>query len=153
MAKADILDRVAADLAVGHTHPAIQRLASLVADHPTDLDLRSRLAAAYRSTGNSVEAGRWDYLSPLADPADLSAFERAFPRPAARLRELRWPPTGGHPATEFARQRLTALLAAVPQAGPTGRRRATTTGLLLAGTLAALLAVVGAITVAQWIVG
>src|SRR5438067_7684959 len=105
MGKADVLDRVATDLARGHTTPAIQRLSSLVAAHPTDLDLRRRLAGAQRLVGNLVAAGRWGYLDADAEPAETAAFERAYPSPAQRLRELRWPPRG-QAATDFARTRL-----------------------------------------------
>jgi hypothetical protein len=154
MGKADVLDRVSADLARGHTTPAIQRLSSLIAAHPTDLDLRRRLAGAQRMVGNLIEAGRWGYLYADADPAETAAFERAYPSPGHRLRELRWPP-GGHAATDFARARLAAL----------GADRANTTALppvprwvrsrtfLIAVLAAAPFAVLGAITVVQWIAG
>src|SRR5262249_6282646 len=122
MGKADVLDRVAADLARGHTTPAIQRLSSLVAAHPTDLDLRRRLAAAQRMVGNVVEAGRWGYLTPDTALAETLAFERASPSPERRLRALRWPPRG-HAATDFARGRLAELGAdRVPAPAPRTRR-------------------------------
>src|SRR2546430_9545685 len=114
MAKADVLDRVAADLACGYTAPAIQRLASLVHAHPTDLDLRRRLAAVHRMVGNRVEAGRWGYLHADADPAETEAFERAYPSVGRRRRELHWP-AHGQAATEFARSRLAGL---DPEAAP-----------------------------------
>ena len=38
MAKSNLMDRVAHDLAKGHTHPAKQRLHSLIAAHPNDLE-------------------------------------------------------------------------------------------------------------------
>jgi hypothetical protein len=91
MSKPDVLDRVSADLAFGHTQPAIQRLSSLVAADPTDLDLRRRLARLHRMVGNRIEAGRWDYLTPGAGAAEVAAFERAFPSPSSRLAALRWP--------------------------------------------------------------
>src|SRR5690606_30889892 len=75
MGKAEVLNRVAADLARGSTHRAIQRLSGLVAAYPTDLDLRRRLAAAYRRAGNRIQAGRWDYLTIGADRRDTAAFE------------------------------------------------------------------------------
>jgi hypothetical protein len=159
MAKADVLDRVAADLSRGHTQPAIQRLGSLVAAHPTDLDLRRRLAAVHRMVGNQVEAGRWSYLNADADPAEVLAFERAYPSPAARLRELRWPAQEGHAATEFARDRLAALGSAV---GPATsrlvpvddqRRPASRRYRWIAVIVALPFAVLGAVTVVQWIVG
>lgn len=123
MAKTYVLDRVAADLARGFTHPAIQRLSSLVAEHPNDLDLRRRLAALHRRVGNRIQAGRWDYLTIGADAGDTNAFERAFPSAVARLREVRWPHRAGQAATAYARQRLTKLMAAAAAERP--RRPAT----------------------------
>lgn len=110
MAKTLVLDRVAADLARGYTHPAIQRLGSLVATYPTDLDLRRRLAAVHRTVGNRVQAGRWDYLTIGASADDTTAFERAFPSAVARLREVRWPHRAGMAATAYARSRLDKLI-------------------------------------------
>lgn len=169
MAKADVLDRVAADLSRGHTQPAIQRLGSLVAAHPTDLDLRRRLAAVHRMVGNLVEAGRWSYLNADADPAETLAFERAYPSPAARLRELCWPAQEGHAATDFARDRLAALAGAGrstvdrpvtsstvdrPADRPaTPTRRSRWRYRLVAMLVALPFAVIGAFTVVQWIVG
>jgi hypothetical protein len=112
MAKTYVLDRVAADLSRGFTHPAIQRLSSLVAAYPTDLDLRRRLAALHRTVGNRVQAGRWDYLTIGASADDTSAFERAFPSAVARLREVRWPRRASLAATVYARSRLDKLVAA-----------------------------------------
>src|SRR5262245_46177765 len=148
MPKADVLDRVDADLARGHTAPAIQRLSSLVAAHPTDLDLRKRLAAVHRMVGNRIEAGRWAYLHADADPAETAAFERAYPSAAQRWREVRWP-AGGQAATEFARERLATLSDGAPEARPGGRRRLLVT---IALALATPLAVLGAVTVVQWLV-
>jgi hypothetical protein len=165
MAKADVLDRVAADLSRGHTQPAIQRLGSLVAAHPTDLDLRRRLAALHRLVGNEVEAGRWSYLNADADPAEILAFERAYPSPVARLRELCWPAQEAHAATEFARDRIAALTAHQPAdvqratvSPPRGHPAAlgVARGLryrLIALIVALPFAALGAITVVQWIVG
>jgi hypothetical protein len=123
MAKTYVLDRVAADLARGFTHPAIQRLSSLVAAYPNDLDLRRRLAAVHRRVGNRIQAGRWDYLTIGADTHDTHAFERAFPSAATRLREVKWPHRAGAAATAYARNRLAKLVAAAeaerPAAVPT----------------------------------
>jgi hypothetical protein len=152
MGKADVLDRVAVDLASGYTTPAIRRLSSLVAAYPTDLDLRRRLAAAQRMVGNLVQAGRWGYLHADADPAETAAFERAYPSSAHRLRELRWPPRG-HAATDFARARLAALGADRAGAAAVGpiphwlRGRAVLITLLVTAPFAVL----GAITVIQWL--
>jgi hypothetical protein len=154
MGKADVLDRVDADLARGHTMPAIQRLSSLVAAHPTDLDLRRRLSAAQRLVGNPVEAGRWGYLLPDTDRSQTRAFERAYPSPAGRLRALRWP-ARGYAATEFARTRL-AELGADRAPAPAGRRTARwlrDRRLIAALVVAVPFAVLGAVTVGQWLVG
>lgn len=161
MAKADVLDRVAADLADGRTQPALQRLGSLVATHPTDLDLRRRLASVHRMTGNRIEAGRWSYLYADADPEEIRAFERAFPSPATRLRKLRWPVRNGYAATEFARRRLTELAeaAAITDEPPDARARVARLLLLRrryaigAAVVALPFAALGALTVVQWIVG
>ncbi|WP_162908103.1 DUF6584 family protein [Allorhizocola rhizosphaerae] len=108
MAKSNLMDRVANDLAKGHTHPAKQRLHSLIAAHPTDLDLRRQLAEVYRQTGDLVEAGRWSYLDEAADPVEILAFERAYPSPAGRRAALRWP-ANALPPTDFVRRRLAEL--------------------------------------------
>jgi hypothetical protein len=156
MSKADVLDRVAADLAKGYTQPAIQRLSSLVAAHPTDLDLRRRLAAVHRLVGNRVEAGRWAYLEADADADEVGAFERAYPSPERRLHALRWPTHNRLAATAYARQRLDDLAALV--AGER-RRRADEVGgppLWPLGVLAVAvvvgLMVIGAVTLVQWLV-
>jgi hypothetical protein len=190
MSKPDVLDRVSADLALGHTQPAIQRLSSLVSSNPTDLDLRRQLARLHRMVGNRIEAGRWDYLTPGADAAEAAAFERAFPSPSRRLAALRWPrwseaPVGGatdvpeqqarpsplsrtsdigQAATGYARARLESLARAAraERTGPVtaGRARLTRSRhqpppLLVAafavGLPAAFFVVLGAVTVAQWL--
>ncbi|MFD0595267.1 DUF6584 family protein [Catellatospora coxensis] len=114
MGKSDLMDRVTTDLSRGHTYPAIQRMHSLVAAHPTDLDLRRRLAAIYRATGNAVEAGRWSYLDDIAEPEELEAFEARYPA-HRRLDALRWP-TGAPAPTDISRVRLAPLLAAAASA-------------------------------------
>jgi hypothetical protein len=128
MAKTYVLDRVAADLARGLTHPAIQRLSSLVAAYPNDLDLRRRLAAVHRRVGNRIQAGRWDYLTIGADVHDTRAFERAFPSAIARLREVWWPHRAGHAATAYARSRLAKLVAAAEAERPARPGRGTRSG-------------------------
>jgi hypothetical protein len=155
MTKSDVLDRVAADLTQGRTDPAIRRLSSLVAAHPTDLDLRHRLAAVHRLVGNAVEAGRWSYLSADADASEAAAFERAYPSPSQRLHRLCWPERQGHQATEFARTRLAHLTAAAGAparpAAPAGASWAVIA--VLIGLAVVALAVLGAVTVVQWIIG
>src|SRR6187431_2304158 len=81
---AQTLERVDADLELGRTFVAIQRLATLVQQQPTNLDLRARLAAVHLQTGNLVEAGRWGYLCENRDAEAQKAFEKAFRQPAAR---------------------------------------------------------------------
>ncbi len=121
MAKSNLMDRVAYDLAKGHTHPAKQRLHSLIAAHPNDLDLRRQLAEIYRQTGDLVEAGRWSYLDESADEAELAAFERAFPL-ASRRAALRWPDDALAP-TDWVRDRLAALPLTEPKSAATVRPR------------------------------
>jgi hypothetical protein len=112
MGKADVLERVAIDLSRGHTAPAIQRLSSLVHVHPTDLDLRRKLAEVHRMVGNWVEAGRWSYLLHDADPAETQAFERAYPSPIHRLAALRWPGATGYAVAAHAAHAVHAGTAA-----------------------------------------
>lgn len=160
MAKGHVLDKVAVDLSRGHTQPAIQRLSSLVAAHPHDLDLRRRLAAVHRITGNTVEAGRWDYLSPGAQAAESAAFEHAFPSAQRRLSKLLWLGSPDLAPTEHARQRLVELTeAAALERTPTepetdlpmwGKALGVAVyGLAAIGFLG--LAVLGAFTVVGWL--
>ncbi|WP_326561610.1 DUF6584 family protein [Micromonospora sp. NBC_01796] len=85
MAKEQVLAKVEADLRRGHSHPAMQRLASLTAAYPDDLDLRTRRAALYRRVGNVVEAGRWGFLTEEATAEEIAAFEKAHPGAWRRL--------------------------------------------------------------------
>jgi hypothetical protein len=117
VAKADVLARVKQDLALGHTYTAAQRLRTLVAIQPDDLELRDRLASVYRQTGNLVEAGRWGFLTSTLSQAELVAFERANPDPWLRLRMLRWDRAESD-LPEAARARLRELAAAAERAGP-----------------------------------
>jgi Family of unknown function (DUF6584) len=89
VAKKEQLERVAADLARGHTHPALQRLANLSAQFPDDLDIRSTRAAVNPQIGNLVEAGRWGFLTEVVTAEEIAAFERSSRAPADRLRALR----------------------------------------------------------------
>ena len=160
MAKTHVLDKVAIDLSKGHTQPAIQRLSSLVAAHPQDLDLRRRLAAVHRMTGNTVEAGRWDYLSATAQPAESAAFERAYPSAQRRLSKLLWTGSADLAPTEHARQRLAELADAAAAEGGSTQDQAdiprwgkavgvTVYAVGVAGFLA--LVVLGAVTVVGWL--
>jgi cytochrome c-type biogenesis protein CcmH/NrfG len=117
VAKRDVLARVKVDLTLGRAHLARQRLRTLLAIDPDDLEVRELLAAVYRQTGNVVEAGRWAYLSPQLRPEELIAFERAHPSPWLRLRLLRF--TGDvADLSPAARQRLRMLAAQATRAGP-----------------------------------
>jgi hypothetical protein len=89
VAKDQVLARVEVDLWRGHYHPAMQRLASLTAAYPDDLDLRARRAALYRQLGNVVEAGRWGFLTEEVTEAEITAFEKAHPGAWKRLLLLR----------------------------------------------------------------
>lgn len=164
MAKAHVLDRVTVDLSKGHTHPAIQRLGSLVAEHPQDLDLRHRLAVIQRAVGNTIEAGRWDYLNQYADPEEVAAFERAYPDPVKRLTALRWQGAPKRAATEHARQRLEALVAEATARGavipsitdtqdgePLWTRRALAVAAGVGALGVAALGVIGVVTAIQWL--
>ncbi|HLV59650.1 MAG TPA: DUF6584 family protein [Natronosporangium sp.] len=118
MGKAEVLARVKQDLAVGHTYPATQRLRTLIAIDPHDLELRDMLAEVYRQTGNLAEAGRWGFLTANVAPEELAAFERANPDPWLRLRMLRWTGDEADLPTEAARTRLRALVEAAARSGP-----------------------------------
>jgi hypothetical protein len=118
VAKADVLARVKQDLALGHTYTATQRLRTLIAIHPDDLELRRMLASVYRQTGNLVESGRWSFLTSDTSEEELVAFERANPDPWLRLRMLRWDGIDIELADEAARVRLGELTAAAEAVGP-----------------------------------
>ena len=163
MAKPDILARVDSDLAVGHTHVATQRLRTLLATDPDDLEVRELLADVYRRTGNRVEAGRWSFLTDQVEAAELAAFIRANPSPWLRLRLLAW---AGNPdvLSAAARDRLLALIEEADTAGPpprwreihqdqAGGRSSLIPCLFVLLTVGALLALaaVGVIRVSRWI--
>ncbi len=112
-----MLARVEADLRRGHSHPAMQRLASLTAAYPDDLDVRAARAALYRQVGNVVEAGRWGFLTEDASGSELAAFDRAYPAAWARLRALRLvadPTDRIGPAARARLNRLTTQAAGEP---------------------------------------
>lgn len=109
--------RVKQDLALGHTHSATQRLRTLIAIDPDDLELRRMLVEIHRQTGNLVEAGRWGFLFEDVSHAELAAFTRANPDPWLRLRLLRWE-GDDHQLGPTARARLDELRAAAAAAGP-----------------------------------
>jgi Family of unknown function (DUF6584) len=117
VAKADVLARVRADLAAGHTHLAIQRLRTLLATLPEDLEVRSLLAAVYRQTGNLVEAGRWGFLTDDVRADELAAYHKANSDPWQRLRLLHF---AGDPAVlpDAAEERLAQLAQEAQESGP-----------------------------------
>jgi hypothetical protein len=117
VAKADVLARVRADLAAGHTHMAVQRLRTLLAALPDDLEVRGLLSSVYRQTGNPVEAGRWGFLTDEVREADLVAFAKANPDPWQRLRLLHFQGDTVH-LSEAAAQRLVALAEEAERSGP-----------------------------------
>jgi hypothetical protein len=118
VAKSDVLVRVKNDLAQGHTHLAIQRLRTLAAVKPDDLEVHRMLAGVYRQAGNPVEAGRWAFLTDDLRPDELAAFERANPDPWLRLRLVDWPADLSALPDEGAQQRLTALRESAERSGP-----------------------------------
>jgi hypothetical protein len=163
VAKADVLARVREDLALGHTHVAIQRLRTLLAVHPNDLEVHRLLAAVYRQTGNVVEAGRWAFLSDELRDEELVAFERAHPSPWLRLRLLRWDADPDQLPSVAGRERLLALIDLVEASGPpdrygeqAGRGRAGTITACLFVTMVLLVVVglfgLGLFRVVSWII-
>ena len=118
MSKDRVLAKVEADLRRGHVHPAMQRLASLNAAYPDDLDLRARRAALYRQVGNPAEAGRWMFLGEDADAAEIVAFERAHPGAWMRLRALRLRADPTDRLGPVARARFVRLVEQAGQDGP-----------------------------------
>lgn len=170
MAKAEVLARVKQDLAIGHTHLATQRLRTLAAIDPDDLEIRRLLASVYRQTGNLVEAGRWAFLTEELPGPELAAFERANPDPWLRLRMLRWSGGDNRLPDDEVRGRLRALTEAARRTGPPSayqgpfdppRRRgaflrgSTLPCLYVLVTLAGLgsLAAVGFLRILSWLFG
>lgn len=118
MAKGDVLARVDAEIARGLVHPAMQRLASLTAAFPDDLDIRARRAALNRQIGNLVEAGRWGYLTEEVASGEITAFERAHRSARARLLALNLRNDPTEHLGPLAKQRLTALVEQAATDGP-----------------------------------
>jgi hypothetical protein len=67
---------------------ARQRLRGLVGSFPARLDVRELLAETYRRDHDHAQAGRWSYLSPEPNPEEITAFERTYRDPFARMRAL-----------------------------------------------------------------
>lgn len=112
----ETLARVDADLAAGRIPAARQRLRGLVSSFPHDLTLRLRLAEAYRLYGESAEAGRWTYLDRNRDAAETAAFEAKYHSVQRRMRALAWQGPESLAHTDFAREQLAAVRAAVSDA-------------------------------------
>jgi Family of unknown function (DUF6584) len=164
VAKADVLAQVKRDLAAGQTYLATQRLRTLVATHPDDLEIYRLLASVYRQTGNLAEAGRWGFLTDEVRPAELEAFARVHANPWSRLRLLRW---SGDPATladDAVRDRLATLVDEAEKSGPpeiwAGAYRAPARGrgsiipclfTVTVLTIVVMLAAIGAFRALQWI--
>jgi len=165
------LARARQELAEGQTGRARQRLRGLVASFPERLELRSLLAATYRTDGDPVQAGRWSYLDEAADPAEVAAFLAAFPDPVQRMRKIRWRDAVDEAsAGPFAAGRLAELRAAAEEAngGPVDWQqpryaprdhpdslagRLAVPGCLVVVALVLVLAVVGAVVVVRWLLG
>jgi hypothetical protein len=107
---------------LGHTYVAAQRLRTLLAVEPNDIEVYRLLASVYRQTGNLVEAGRWAFLTDDLRDDELAAFEHAHPSPWLRLRLLLW---SGDVDTlpEPVRTRLLALVDEAESIGPPDRYR------------------------------
>lgn len=170
MAKTEVLARVKQDLAKGHTYVATQRLRTLIAVHPDDLELRELLASVYRQTGNLAEAGRWGYLGTTVTEEELAAFTRTTPDPWLRLRMLRWSGDEAILPTEAVRQRLRRLVEEARRSGHPSAREGPLTPVpgrwrtlrdstvpclfvLIALTGIGVLAVIGIIRAMEWLLG
>jgi hypothetical protein len=164
VAKADVLAQVKRDLAAGQTYLATQRLRTLVATYPDDLEVYRLLAAVYRQTGNLAEAGRWGFLTHEVRPAELDAFARVHANPWSRLRLLRWSGDPGELTDDTVRQRLAVLVDEAEASGPpeiwAGAYKAPRKSrgsiipclfTVIALTLVAALAAVGAFRALQWL--
>jgi hypothetical protein len=115
MPRDSTLRTAASEAAAGDLTSALrarQRLHGLIGTYPRDLEAREQLAAVYRLLGEPAQAGRWNYLSDLADPAETAAFESLFPSLKERLWAVRWAGTANDAATSAAASRLRALHAA-----------------------------------------
>lgn len=110
MSREAVLARVDRDLSLGHTHLAMQRLASLTTSFPGDLEIRERRAALNRQIGNLPEAGRWGFLTETVKPAEIAAFEGAHPRAWDRLYLLRLRADPTETLGPLARQRMADLV-------------------------------------------
>ncbi|MEU8000631.1 DUF6584 family protein [Catellatospora sp. NPDC049111] len=163
MAKADVLARVRADLAAGHTHLAVQRLRTLLAVLPDDVEIRALLSSIYRQTGNPVEAGRWGFLTDEVRDAELTAFAKANPDPWQRLRLLHFQGDTVH-LSATATERLVQLADEAERSGkptqwagsyraPTKKRGVVVPCLFtfLVIGVAMVLAGIGAIKVLSWV--
>ena len=118
VAKDRVLAKVDADLLRGHSHPAMQRLASLTEAYPDDLDLRAARAKLYRQVGNAVEAGRWGFFTEEATETEIAAFEKAYSGAWTRLHVLKLNTDAAAKLGPAARTRLVRLIEQAEQEGP-----------------------------------
>ncbi|MBO3087933.1 DUF6584 family protein [Cellulomonas dongxiuzhuiae] len=158
------LARVDDDLRTGDVEMALTRLRSLVRSLPHRLDARERFADVHRLAGNAVEAGRWSYLAEHRDPDEVTAFERAFgDDPVRVMQALRWRGPETAATTESARRILLDVRTraeakagrtldwASPGADDSRWGALAMVGCLVAALVLAALVVVGAVTVASWV--
>jgi hypothetical protein len=161
------LARARAELAAGQVGLARQRLRGLLSSFPHRLDVRAELAAAHRAEGDAAQAGRWSYLGPGRDDAEVAAFLAATTNPVSRMRAMRWsgPEDAAGPEAEA---RLVELRTAAEQAtggpvtwradrpradpGPTPLQSGLeTAGCFVVVAVLVALVVIGAVTVVRWI--
>ena len=160
------LARVEDDLRTGEVAMARTRLRSLVAAFPQRLDLRERLAHAYRLEGDKAQAGRWSFLAEDRDPAELAAFGKAYRRDAVRVMgALGWRGDEDDAATPTARDRLREIRARaeeqaqrplewaeVPSGVATDESPLAVVGCALVALALLVVFVVGAVSVVGWVV-
>ena len=91
----------------------------MTAGYPDDLEIRAQRAAVHRRIGNVVEAGRWGFLTEEVWPAEVAAFERAFPKPWLRLHALKLRAEPGDTLGPGARRRFAGLIEQVERENAT----------------------------------
>ncbi len=120
------LVRAKADLDGGDVRAARERLKSLVATYPRDLEVRRLLAEAYRRDGQPTEAGRWGYLVGAdATESERRAFEHhnGFASYLGRVTESRLRQLlRCDDLARIADSEGRALLRSLPRKRPQGRR-------------------------------
>ena len=113
------LERARAELASGAVAQARQRLRGLVGSQPHNLVARELRAQTYRG-GDTVQAGRWAYLSPSLTETEEAAFGKGFADdPVRMMRALAWRGSEEDASTDLARERLRTLRARAEEAAGT----------------------------------